>query len=192
MTNQTTRIEVFNTITRLRIKKKSMKKNFELSDAIKFVKNYENAIQKIVTLLDKLSTINVDIDQKKSERFSKLSITIFKSLIIIVDTPSTFNQKRKFERSSKLSTTVFKSLIIIDDSSIVAASFSIFSNITPISTKSFVSISIIVSTTFNSKFSTNIFLLVSIKQRLIVVIFFKQVSIDSIFSTVARKFFVLK
>ena len=33
---------------------------------MKLVKNYENVIQKIVTLFDKLFIINVDIDQKKS------------------------------------------------------------------------------------------------------------------------------
>ena len=169
-------------------------KNFsKLNDVMKLVKNYENAMQKIVTLSDKLFIINVDIDQKKkSERFSKLSTTVFKSLTIIVDTSSTFNQKKKSERSSKLSTTIFKSLIIIDGSSTVVVSFSISSNITLTSAESFVSISIIVSTAFNSKFLTNIFSLVSAEQRLAVVIFFKQVFIDSIFSAVARKSFVLK
>ena len=67
---------------------------------MKLVKNYENVMQKIVTLSDKFFIIDVDTSSK----------------IIIVDTFLTFNQKKKFERSSKLSTTVFKSLIIIVDS----------------------------------------------------------------------------
>ena len=112
---------------------------------MKLVKDYENVMQKIVTLFNKLFTINVDTDQKK-----------------------------KSERFSKLSTTVFKSLTIIDDSSTVVASFSIFSN------------------TFSSESSTNTFSLVSAEQKLAIVIFFKQVFIDSIPSAVARKFLVLK
>ena len=145
---------------------------------MKFVKNYENVQQKTITLFDKLFIID---DFNNIIRFFTV-----------------INQKKKFERSSKLSTTIFKSLIIIVDSSIVVVSFSIFSNITStfsnitrISTKILILISIIVFAS-NLKFTTNIFLLVSTKQKLIVMIFFKQISIDLKFSTMNRKSFVLK
>ena len=130
---------------------------------MKLVKDYKDVQQKIVTLFDKLFIIDDFINN------------IIRFFIVI-------RQKRKSKRSSKLSTTVFKSLIITIDSiskqksSIVAVSFSIFS----------------ISVTSNSKFSTNIFSLVSAEQRLVVVIFFKQVFIVSKTIAIGFKSFVLE
>ena len=77
-------------------------------------------MQKIVTLFDKLF-INVDISQKrKFERSSKLSMTIFKSLIIIVDTFSTSKQNSSIVVVSSITTsfqsisTIIFSLILIE------------------------------------------------------------------------------
>ena len=46
---------------------------FELNDVMKLVKNYENVMQKIVTLFDKLFIIDIDqIDQKKVKIFKNI------------------------------------------------------------------------------------------------------------------------
>ena len=142
---------------------------------MKFVKNYENVMQKIIIIFDKLSIIDVDISSK----------------IIIVDTFSTFNQKKKFERSSKLSTTIFKSLIIIDDTPSTSKQNSSIVVVSWVLAKLSTSISIIAFAS-SSNFATNIFSLVSTKQKLAVVIFFKQVLIDLKPSTMSRKPLALK
>ena len=85
----------------------------ELGDAMELVKDYEDAMQKTVTLPGKLSTTDVGTGQKKTPgRPPKLPAAVSKPLTITAGTPPASSQKRKLGRPPKLPATVSKPLAI--------------------------------------------------------------------------------